>query len=693
MAISVNFGSSDAYTITLSWAQTSQSITDNTTAVRFTCTLTANRSATFSGYGRTDSLTVGGKTYSPTHGDYTVPAYGSVVLWTLDVDIDHDSDGTFSNKSISCGVFIDTTFSSSGYIGTVTATGKITLSTIARASSMSISGSTLGSAVTFAVQAASSKFWHTLEYSYGGASGEIFSGRAAGTYTWTPPIALAEEFPNAKSGSVIYTLTTMVGATTIGTKTYEERLSIPPSAAPTVSLGWVTISPHNAGTPAEFITNAFVQGYSKVAATFSGASVSTRYGATIASYKISTGGITASNNGADGTLYSGTIPGTSASVVCTITDSRGYSASEELEIILLPYSKPALTNITLHRSDSAGAYNSAGTHIYARATLTFSSLNGLNACNVLGYYRTQAGSYGAGIAISDIAGGETFASAALPTQTYVARIVATDSLGNSVSYEATIPTDSVSFHIKEPGNGAAFGKYSETDNLLEVAWDMQIGGGLSLGAALGIDSGGTGASTLGEMIKTVFTNGAEASITEYPTSGGIYATLGTDIFANMPHYHNPYGVLVIFSAYIYKLHIYLDAEKNLFYGWGGSGTVEPSAWYRVDGIEEEGTSGIWTYKKYEDGTAECWGTQDYSGAASTAWGSMYRLQCDPPDYPFEFTEIPVVSRDITRTSGSSCWTSGWSGGSTTTSGTFVLVRPSTGTFDVTVAFHAKGKWK
>ena len=223
------------------------------------------------------------------------------------------------------------------------------------------------------------------------------------------------------------------------------------------------------------------------------------------------------------------------------------------------------------------------------------------------------------------------------------------------------------------------------------------GGGASIKLPLSIANGGTGVTTLGEMIQTVFTNGNAAVAKEYPTSGGYYCTTGTDIFSNLTQTHSNYGVLVIFRAFIYQMHIYVDLDQKMFYGWSSNsgGTItEPSAWQQIDGIVEQGTSGIWTYRKYQSGIAECWGTQDYSGSSDTAWGSLYRMTCTAPTYPIAFKEVPAANLDIVSTSGSSYWISSWSGGNTSSLGTFALVRPvAGGTVGVKVSFYARGKWK
>jgi len=62
----------------------------------------------------------------------------------------------------------------------------------------------------------------------------------------------------------------------------------------------------------------------------------------------------------------------------------------------------------------------------------------------------------------------------------------------------------------------------------------------------------------------------------------------------------------------------------------------------VDYIVEQGTSGIWTYRKWNSGIAECWGT--YSGtvtySSASGAGGGYRAKIDSISLPFTFTDVP-----------------------------------------------------
>lgn len=569
MAISVSFGSNNVYTITLDWTQVSQSITGNTSSVKFTCTIKSNGTASFRGYGRTDTLTVGGKTFKPAHGEFTVPAGGSAKLWDYTATISHDVDGSFKSKAISCGVLIDTTFSSSGYVGTVTATGTINLDTIARASSISVSALTLEQYNNATITTADSSFRHDIYLKVGDVSKCIKYDTVGGAVKLWPEI---EQFApaitsaaSAKGTLTIYTFS--AGRASIGSKEYEVTVKVPDLAKPDVSLGWASADYYNSGTPAASIA-AFVQGYSKAQIVFDADRISLKYGARLKQYKISCDGVT--QNGTGPYLRTGVLSGTSAKIVCTVEDSRGYTASETVTVGVLPYARPTLTGISLYRASSDGSAASDGTRIYAKATLKYADLNGLNACRLNAYYRAQSGSYGDAIQLESDVGAIIMDSAAI-NQTYVAKIVAEDNLGNAASYEATIPTDSVAFHIRDGGNGAAFFKYAEKDGVLEV------NGALELVEALEIASGGTGVNSLPDLNQLVFGHGLGAGVRAYPTKPGIYRSIGTDIFSNMTQTHSTYGVLVIMQA-TYAMHLYVDSSNTVFVGRSGDTFAEPTSW-------------------------------------------------------------------------------------------------------------------
>ena len=414
------------------------------------------------------SLTVNGESVSG--GVYASVGGDWILMRSLILTVPHNDDGT-KTVTLSGAVWGP---SGSGYSGRSSeGSGSITLTTIPRASTLSCGALTLGSKSACTITPAAEGYRHDLYLKVGSKSVCLLHDVKGGTYQITPAIAdFAPYITGAKSAAGTLELTTYNAGWTaaLGTKTLSVQVTVPASCGPTVSTGWAAAAYYNAGTAASAIA-AFVQGYSKAQVTFTAAKVTTRYGATVKGYKIACAGVTVSS----APYRTQVLPGTQASIVCTVEDSRGYTASETLTVTLLPYAKPRLSGLSLYRSDADGTADKAGTCIWAKATLSYSALGGRNACTLKGYYRTAGGSYGDGVAMTS-GTGLILTAAALVGQSYVARIEAVDSLGQTARYEVTIPTADAAFHLRAGGKGAAFGKYAEADGALDVAWDLRVRG-------------------------------------------------------------------------------------------------------------------------------------------------------------------------------------------------------------------------
>ena len=71
----------------------------------------------------------------------------------------------------------------------------------------------------------------------------------------------------------------------------------------------------------------------------------------------------------------------------------------------------------------------------------------------------------------------------------------------------------------------------------------------------------------------------------------------------------------------------------------------------ADYVTEQGTSGVWTWRKWHSGIAEMWGTFEADSlAVNNAWGSVYygtwmhvTANKNGRKYPFAFTGTPVVT--------------------------------------------------
>ena len=446
----------------------SQSISDNKTTIAWSCGLTPGEQYYDNAIKMSAVSIAGVKVYDGgTYSDITDYKDRTFASGTL--ELSHNADGT---KSFTVAAFSGWLFGNGDYTA---AAKSFTLPTIPRATTPSIGPVTIGGKATISLPRASTAFTHTLSYSFGSASGTIAT-KAGSSYTWTVPESLAAQITSKLSGTGTLTCKTYKGSSLIGTKSVSFTAAVPGSMKPALSAGWATVTYDNSGTKASAIA-AWVQGYSKAKATFYSSKVTCKQGATVKKYSITYLGKTVSAS----PYRTGTITATAAKVRCTVTDSRGLTAYEDFSITLLAYAKPALNGVKLYRSDAEGKAADSGTHIAGVATAKYSSLGGKNSVTIKGYWKSVGGSYGSGVAMQAGTAKVISGSTTLSTEkSYTAKIIATDSLGNTAAYEATIPTEKVAFHLKAGGDGAAFGKAAEKSKALELAADWNLHAGRSI---------------------------------------------------------------------------------------------------------------------------------------------------------------------------------------------------------------------
>lgn len=109
-----------------------------------------------------------------------------------------------------------------------------------------------------------------------------------------------------------------------------------------------------------------------------------------------------------------------------------------------------------------------------------------------------------------------------------------------------------------------------------------------------------------------------------------------------------------------------------------------------DYVVEQGTSGIWTYRKWNSGIAECWGNYSGSVTLSTVGVYYHRGLFSSIAYPTSlFNSAPIVN--VTNQT-STYWCAVESNSSTEITRIHVYdIVNGTGT--VKVGLHVIGKWK
>lgn len=289
---------------------------------------------------------------------------------------DHNADGTLNNVSISAYVRItDSTHT--------TKTASVAMATIPRASQPTTSASVnMGTAVTINTNRYSSSFTHTITYAFGGTSGTI--GTNVGTsVSWTPPLTLANQIPNATSGVATITCITYSGGTAIGTKTTTITLNVPASVVPTIS----TLALQEAGdVPSGW--NTYVQNKSKIKVTYT---ASGSYSSTISSYATTGDGYTYTGNSATTNYIR-----TSGNITLTgkVIDSRGRQATKSETRYVYPYANPTISTAQIQRCDVDGNIDSNGEYCLISYGASISSCNGNNPSTYKVKYRVHnIGSY------------------------------------------------------------------------------------------------------------------------------------------------------------------------------------------------------------------------------------------------------------------------------------------------------------
>lgn len=345
------------------------------------------------------------------------------------------------------------------------------------ASTLSAQPGDIGSAIPITIDRENTSFTHTLKYDFYNASGTIKEKTTATSVSWTPPMSLCSEIPSNLSGTCTITCETYSGNTLVGSTDCTVNLTVPKSVQLEVTDGWASVSVYNTGTAAANIP-AFVQGYSKAEVTFNANKISTKnsYGATPKSYKIVYGSATVTSSPYRTPVL--TNAGT-MTVYCYVTDTRDRTVGSAINFPVLPYSVPTISGIELFRCDSSGAENSAGNYIYVKATPKYSSLNENNSITFRVRYGVNK-NYGDYSVLASGVASILGDGAVLSTSSYIVEISVVDALGKASIYTGYIPTDDVALHLGKGGKRAAFFKYAEKDDTLEVGGDLEIEGGLSI---------------------------------------------------------------------------------------------------------------------------------------------------------------------------------------------------------------------
>ncbi len=174
------------------------------------------------------------------------------------------------------------------------------------------------------------------------------------TLTASQRSTLLNSMASLKSFTGTFAVTTYNGSTQIGSTSSKTATVQTTSANSAPTLGTFTYADTNSTTTNITGNNQYlIQGYSTLTVTPETATA--KNGASIVSYTATCNGVSTSNTtGAALTVGAVSSSGT-VSVTLTVTDSRGYTASQSKSMTVISYSKPRITSLTLRRTNEIEA--------------------------------------------------------------------------------------------------------------------------------------------------------------------------------------------------------------------------------------------------------------------------------------------------------------------------------------------------
>lgn len=450
----------------------------------------------WNGYTRTAKyyVSINGGAETEYSVSYTLPQNTTKTIVDTTITVTHKGDGS---GTVTVRTWMDTSISA----GVVEKSQSLNLTTIPRASTIAqASNRTLGDSCLIKWTPLSKDFRYKLKFALGSFShttGAIHPNTTA-AYTYTGYTLDIDEIapeittkpPTATMTVTLYTYSDSNATVQVGSASSAGFVVTVPENESTKPSVTMTLTPV---TPYEKFASLYLQGRSKVKATFSG---SGKHGATIASYAMQIDGKSYSSP------YTSDLLSKSGSVTITgvANDSRGIPNEVSQTINVIAYDGPYIapseenTKVICERCTEDGTRSDTGTYLHVKGTRNYTKINTdgiVNTCSVRCRYKPEGGEWshnsGDGVAVllwTDTST-DTF-DVILPnivTDTrryYTVELNIIDDTYLPSAMVFAIPSESIDFELREEGKGAAFGKHAVTENLLDCAWDAKFHKGVSI---------------------------------------------------------------------------------------------------------------------------------------------------------------------------------------------------------------------
>ena len=338
------------------------------------------------------------------------------------------------------------------------------------ASAVSAEDGAFGHPLTVRLSRSLNGVTHTVTAACAGRTETLLDrGEDYPTLSWTPDLsAYAAALPDAAQAPAELRCETFLGGASLGVKTCTVTLRfLPEDAAPAPQSGWAALEPVNEGAAASL--TGFIRGFSRARAVFDRTKLGLRLGASLASLSLKEAEEELTAEPYQTALLAG-----ETLLRCTVTDSRGLSASEEFTVSPLEWTPPVLSALRAYRCRTDGTADEGGSCVAVRCEGSCSSLDGQNRLSLHVAGRALGGSFGAETALQS---GETKVLTGFsPDLSCELRFTAADLLGESTSL-LRLPTRQWALKFRADGQGVAFGKAPETARALELPgdWTLRFG--------------------------------------------------------------------------------------------------------------------------------------------------------------------------------------------------------------------------
>ena len=570
----------------------------------------------------------------------------------------------------------------------------VTSTSIPEASSISLSvpSVNVGNSIVVNIARTNSNFTHTVEFYIDSYYYQKYTDVSTAQALIVPDIWYTA-MPSSTSCTAYCRVTTYDGSTQIGnpaTKAF--TVNVPSNIVP--SVGAITFDPVDITTTDGVSRNVLVKDKNRLTISVSGCSAG--IGSSIQSYTFS--GVGISTTTTNTSVTSAGVISTSGTLTYTVkvTDTRGRTASKIQKITCYDYYSPSFASFKAYRANANGVADSAGTYVKCDYVASYAGINNTNSVKVDILCGADNHAYRAegsgGTALFNVGNNDT---------AYRVYAIITDIYGGSAeSATINVPAASRVFNITKDGTGIAIGKMAESNNLLDCRWPIRS------------DDPGKTMKNLSYRGSNLISAPALDTVSRWGEQNNL-ATTFYNISGALHDQPSQYGFLLNLTTGSAETHqLWATQPNGNLAHRGGNGDGWSGSWKIVldssnytnyvttpsDYVVAQGTSGNFTYRKWNSGVSEAWYYEQLGTVALTSAvvsgvyinSSYSSKSVTLPSGLFVSGTIPIATSNIYSSGYTNCRVA------SCTSSTVVyrIWSPYSTTVDgCRVSIHITGRWK